>query len=310
VDTTNHSWWVGYDSTRTRFNADANRPTIKARSGSSTQTLVTSGNFVCWVNLILDGDAANTTAITGFSHGSYSQVYRVHVKNCEVFGITGAGPSSLIFCSATGCSGTAAIHVATAVWAFGCESYDNTTLGFRVADSSLTFCLAHGNSGASTDGISAWEGATSAGIFTCCTSYGNGRSGFNLGSFAGRASRLINCLAYGNGGEGYRAEGVKDGAVLLNCFGGNNTSGNYNATNLTNVVNFTALSADPFMDVANDDFSLNTAAGGGAAVRAAGLPGVFPKGLTTGYLDGGAVQHADPAGGDGGGMLVNGGLVA
>jgi len=58
------------------------------------------------------------------------------------------------------------------------------------------------------------------------------------------------------------------------------------------------LTADPFTDGDNGDFSLNTAAGGGALCRAAGID---PAGQT-GYIDIGAVQHED-AGGGGGGVL-------
>jgi hypothetical protein len=53
------------------------------------------------------------------------------------------------------------------------------------------------------------------------------------------------------------------------------------------------LTADPFTNAASGDFSLNTTAGGGAACRAAGFPGAFPGGLTTGYLAIGAVQPKD-----------------
>ncbi len=52
------------------------------------------------------------------------------------------------------------------------------------------------------------------------------------------------------------------------------------------------LTADPFVNAAAGNFALNTTAGGGALLRAAGFPGVFPGALSTGYLDIGAVQSA------------------
>lgn len=56
------------------------------------------------------------------------------------------------------------------------------------------------------------------------------------------------------------------------------------------------LSVDPYTSQSTGDYSLNATAGGGAAVRAAAYPNaVFPNSLTRSYLDGGAVQHADPA---------------
>ena len=49
---------------------------------------------------------------------------------------------------------------------------------------------------------------------------------------------------------------------------------------------------DPgFTDAANGDFSIGT------ALKGAGVPGVFPGGLSTGYMDPGAVQRQEPTGG-------------
>ena len=81
--------------------------------------------------------------------------------------------------------------------------------------------------------------------------------------------------------------------VFLNCATYNNTSGasHFLDTNVGGVV----LTADPFVNAAAGNFALNATAGGGAACRAAGVLGVFPGALSTGYLDIGAVQHADPA---------------
>ena len=71
--------------------------------------------------------------------------------------------------------------------------------------------------------------------------------------------------------------------------------------NFSNGIGLVTLSADPFTAPATGDFSVNTAAGGGAMVRAGGYPGAYPGGTTTGYKDGGAVQHADSGGGTVGG---------
>lgn len=54
------------------------------------------------------------------------------------------------------------------------------------------------------------------------------------------------------------------------------------------------LSASPFVNVATPNFALNSTAGGGAALKAAGFPGVSPAG--TGYLDIGALQSQAAAG--------------
>ena len=60
------------------------------------------------------------------------------------------------------------------------------------------------------------------------------------------------------------------------------------------------LSADPFVS-AGSNYALNSTAGGGAALKAAGFPGILPAGVGTGYLDVGALQSQCSASGGGGG---------
>jgi len=68
--------------------------------------------------------------------------------------------------------------------------------------------------------------------------------------------------------------------------------------------------ADPFTSAAGHDFSLNSAAGGGALLKATGFPGTMLDGTNVGYADIGALQSEAAAGG-GCGKLVGpgGGLV-
>ena len=66
-------------------------------------------------------------------------------------------------------------------------------------------------------------------------------------------------------------------------------SGNYLTWNLIECASM------PFTDPANDDFSLNDTADGGALLKAVGFE--IPAINYTNNLDIGAVQHADPAGG-------------
>jgi hypothetical protein len=53
------------------------------------------------------------------------------------------------------------------------------------------------------------------------------------------------------------------------------------------------------VDAVSGDYLLNSAVGGGAALKGAGLPGMFPGGTSTGALDIGAVQSASGGGGGG-----------
>ncbi len=81
---------------------------------------------------------------------------------------------------------------------------------------------------------------------------------------------------------------VRSYTAGTNNFTGALTSGYQN--NFINAIGTVSLSADPFTDSANGDFSLNNDAGGGADCRSAGFPGAYPDGETTGYMSGGAVQ--------------------
>lgn len=83
---------------------------------------------------------------------------------------------------------------------------------------------------------------------------------------------IVNCLSVNNGGYGFDlddtylhgAAGYRD----YNC-AYNNTSGGYNG--MPAGPNDITITADPFTDAANDDYTLNNAAGGGALLRDAAL---------------------------------------
>lgn len=310
TDQTNRAHWVGYDSTRTLDNVDANRPTVQipAAGVSSVAVFTAAGSYVTFRNLIVDGNSK--TSITGFSlTTSYTQIIRCHALRCTVKGINLGDSNNSVFalrCSVTTSSGTCGIYVGgSGPKAIYCEAYGNTCHGFQMSANAIVVdCIASGNTGGSVDGF---NGASVGYIATNCTAYGNGRAGFDLTSNNGFGSVLTSCIAYGNGSEGFRTDGVKDGAILLNCAGGSNTSGNYSSTNLTHVLNFVSLSGDPFTNAGGGDFSLNNTAGAGAALR--GISFTYPRSTTTSYADIGAAQHQDSGGSGGGGPLVCGRLV-
>jgi hypothetical protein len=302
---TNVSWLSGYDTHRIHCNSDANRPTIKARSGSTTQTLVTfsGGNWTGASNLILDGDGANTTSITGLAvTNSYGHLFRVHVQNTEAYGLK-LNPGlncyyQLTACSATNCSGTAGISLGSGCSAYALEVYNNLTHGVLVEGDNVVIgrSVARGNTttgavggGGNVDGFGIVESTYSGWVTFDCVSRDNGRAGYNWGDTIARRTRSINCLAYGNGGEGWRTASVIDSPALINCAGGSNTSGNYNAANLPNVIGFINLTADPHTTATN--LAPNNTAGGGAALQLAGWPTTYPAGLTANGVDVGGVQH-------------------
>lgn len=299
VDTTRFSRWIGYTSNRTWDNTDT-RPLIQASGAISSFNLFEMAQVAIHVfNLRLDCASKSTTKGLVFSH-NYQTAWNCQVLNATSYGIdgfTGGGNSSVIYdCEATGCSGTAAIAGSASVTPILCEAHANTCPGFYVPpNGTAVFCLSYGNTGGSSHGF---DGSSVGTRCIACTSYGNGGAGFNATSNLALGSQFINCMAQGNSDEGWKTDGVAAGVILINCAGYNNTTDNYNASNVALVMGFVVGSASFFTNAAGGDFSLNNTAGGGAAARAVGIPGAYPTGTTIGYQDIGGVQHQATGTGD------------
>jgi hypothetical protein len=112
-------------------------------------------------------------------------------------------------------------------------------------------------------------------------------------------TEIADSILYGNGGYGATQPGCFSGpqgaygeTLYNNGIGGNNGGGTGLTYNCLTSSNDVALSVNPF--VSSSNFALNSTAGGGAALKAAGFPGVTPMG--TGYLDIGALQSQAAAG--------------
>lgn len=257
------------------FPSAGQRPIIKASSLTSP-TLIQLGNANCIECVQIDGQAGTSTGVIGLNCiGSNEIVSRClftgrasatisggTVVFCEM---SSAGPLSggnLFGCVAHGSSGNGFTSVFSAV---NCISYNNTSSGFTIGNlviANLINCISYGN----TNGF--FNGGSGQGIFINCLAVSNSLFGFTSFTPNTITQFLSHCAAYAN------------------------TSGNVDTTSASPAINdsFTTLTADPFTNAAGGDFSLNNTAGGGASCRAAGIPGVFPGGLTTGYPDIGAVQ--------------------
>lgn len=289
LSTAGSSFFQGYDTVRgdlTPVAAAGTRPTFVA-SGISSFTLVSLGVNARLANVILDG--ATLTTSRGMLAGSSGVADNVHGKNftngCFTAFLTAKR------CSATTCSSVAPFNGA-GQW-FGCAAYANTVTGFG-ATVNATCCLSYGNTGASSTGFT---GTAEGGCYNC-VAYGNGSHGFSFGA----GQTLVNCVAESNTGKGYDSTAAAVNGWMLNCAAYLNTAGNLSLAgiNATNI-GFLTGGGSFFTNAASGDFSLNNTAGAGALLRAGGWPGVLPPGLTTGYLDIGAAQHADPASSGGGG---------
>ena len=206
------------------------------------------------------------------------------------------------------------------LYAAGCRFHDSTdglSLSSISTLQSLVFesCGFDNNSAEGADISNTFQSDTNV-VFRNCTFYNNAGDGIDFTGLLNRYNRsfaIINCIFDSNGGYGINgSSGVSEvdrAWIDYNAFR-NNTSGEMN--NLANGPNDVTLTADPFTDAASFDFSLNDTAGGGAACKAAGTPGVGELGGgqdasgTDSYVDLGAAQRQEPTGG--GGLLVHPGM--
>ena len=276
----------GYETTREDYGA---KPEINAGAVSPTDVVRLGGGSSGVQHIIQIRVDGNSQAVNGITGGTsvYNRAYSCEVEDCD--GSSGFGTITATFCRAISCVASGFLTCdALCCWADGC------VIGVE-GDTGSVSTIASNCTG---DGFT---GRTHR--LKNCVSYNNGGSGFDV-TTVGRGTVTINCISYGNTGYAWEDAGAMQ---VINCADGSNTSGRYNA-GVTPVVDdgHITLTADPFTNAAGGVFSLNTTAGGGALLRAAGIN---PIGQT-GFLDIGAVQHADPAGGAssilGGGQLTGG----
>lgn len=251
------------------------RPKFEA-SGISATTIFTVSGYASVIGyFVVDGMSLAT--INGcFLNNSNNYAVNVDAKNCSGYGV---------FLSGSG-KHKAADHCV----AFGCAT------GFQISDGVLSNCVAISDSGA----VGFYLANT--GTATNCIATG-GATGFRF-----QNGWAISCISYGCSGAGFVADDGW-GSYISRCvsvacavgFDNSSTSrkvfvwrGNagFNTTNVSRTstieygnIGFTTLTADPFVNAAGGDFSLNDVAGGGATLKALNfsLPGIS----TTRYPFGG-----------------------
>ena len=272
---------LGYGSTRNDNPTGASRPTLAAGTNAFTP-----GNFKIIRNFIMTTSHASgidlgtasllenckiTSTNATSTNGAINQTTNSRVINCEVIngsgiGIKGAGNGnftwfSYIHDSATGIS-----------FAGASDGVFNSIFS--------TF---------STAAISFVSGASRTLVMNCTLFGAETPAGTGILSTAGTAAvacEFFNNIIYGFTTGVNWATVVTDSIWDYNNFYNNTTD----RTNVTAGVHDLAL--DPqFTNTGTGDFSIGT------NLKAAGFPGAFQAGTSTGYLDIGAVQRVEPTGG-------------
>ncbi len=307
----NPAKWEGYTTVR----GDGGVPLLQASGAISSFAMFTVGAAHTIVRS-LRVDGASKTTSRGFSNGNINDVRYDYCSgiNCTNGAFSTGNARNILFrCYATGCSSVAAFNNANSAVLIQCEAFDNTFVGFlATGNATYIYCLAYRNRGSSS--VHGFSTTTTGSVsFIGCVAFYNQGSGFDLG-IAG-FHHVQNCIAYSNGVYGIACVSSMLLAMVYNCAFGANTSGPTSNLNTSGtdqqVFNTVTLTGDPFTNASTStagasDFSLNNTAGAGAACRAAGMPGTFPQATAAGYLDIGAVQHADPA--SGGGLIRHPGM--
>lgn len=329
-ETVPHTHLIGYTTTR----GDNGQVAVTATSGSSYNVILMSN--AGWIVEGINVNCSSLTGVAGIYNANASGGTYLVVRNCKV---SNHGTYGIVFrnyyitihhCEVTGgSSGSVGIYNVNSGqqnFIYNCYVHDNVGIGISVSGSSneVSHNVISNNSGSTNDGILITSG--SANIFGN-TIYKNGRHGILISTASQVSSLSIrnNIITDHTAGS---AAGIKSSTAALRAdprydgnFYYNNTSNRVNmddtATNaVDNVSPYTntldvLLTASPYTNAAGNDFTLNNTAGGGASVRGKGYPGVGGTvysgipGLasSTGYLDGGVFQHADPASSSGGSII-------
>ncbi len=301
---------VGWDTTRTIGNSDANRPTLNANAAS--MTLYNSTNASQAHNLSFDNSGSNASVTLMNSSAFTLTVRRCKFRRSTTSGLTVSGPitrlSDLEFDTN---SGTQALLItgsttACGISVYGCTATNAITMIPSSSTGSLNDCLV-----ANYAGTGNCYNLSSAVTATNCTGHASGATAGHIFTVTSRCE-LRNCLAVGGGsggggGRGFNANAAQAESRLVNCAAWDNDSGTHNYR-AGQVEGFVTLSADPFV-AAGTDFRLNSTAGGGAACRGVGAPATYPGYGAANAPDIGAYQTAGGggSGGGGGGYIPFGG---
>lgn len=300
--------FIGYTSTH----GDGGQATWTTSTNSIDLVDFTQARGVLFQNIIFSSTAG--TPGDGIQAKTTGNTLNVTLINCKLSGFSVGIEGNfnvnwafvglfMIKCRVTGCT-SHGLRNSGGTYIFGCV-FDNNTgdgaqwSGGTIANSSS---WSIGNSvfyknanGINVNGLvapaSLGEGLLAASNSAFST---NTSAGLLYGNNAQLNTKLHNCIFDANGTYGIDGS---SGSTTVSALGFNNAFFN-NTTAATRNVNAgigtITLSASPYTAPSSMDFSLNSTAGGGAALKAAGFPGVTPFG--TGSADVGPLQSSGGGG--------------
>lgn len=277
-------------------------PMIQATSGTSYYLLTASG--AGWLVQYMRLDCNSKSGVGGVSTGWYTVIQYSLFENCPQTPINLAGNSDSAYnnrlLNNTANAGIACAGPCTVKYNY---IYNQTGSGGSGVQASGDDCDVSENI---IDTVTSGAGIVVSG-FDCRSNY---NTVYNTNTFGIKNTNRINTgEAVGNiistagtycldGGSAGTPAGPRwDGNFFLACTTANRHF--IDDTGSTNPINGAApytnikdvqLTADPFTNKTSHNFTLNNTAGGGAAVRSAGVPSILGGNTGTSYRDGGPYQ--------------------
>jgi hypothetical protein len=269
---------------------DGGKATINGGNTGASYTLLnntSAGNQ--YIDLIFANNGATGIAtLVSFLSNAGNQI-----KQCVFTGSRGIGLQiGVDACQVIECE------------SYACNAGNQSTYGAFFSSSPTVFerCIAHDNTGSNTAGFSVTGSTanfidcisdTNGGIgfnistayayFNGCVSYNNTSDGIRQSLNAAIPINITNCILVKNGGYGINLAGnaSRVGGINNCAFGAGtlaNTSGQTNAIGAVFNTGPVTLSSNtsPWVEEATGNFRLNSATGGGAACRNAGV-GTFTQ---------------------------------
>lgn len=309
-------FFIGYSTNRTLFNTDT--PPIITTATNSVNLITFNGAYgITFRNFKFTNSATTKgAAVTGTTVSS-GATYHIIFERC-IFGdftdrllygfyvnATSANNVTARFysCEFLYCTGVGAAYAnqSNASVFIDCWFHDNVGAGILGDVNAINIradrCI-FSNNGTFGYALTRNTSNTAGALLTDCVFYNNTTAAYRHAGTSGSMgpTALINCIFYGIGANtniSFTAANRTDGIMIRNCaFGGSGAFSNQNCPTGEDAV---ILSADPFTNAAAGDFSLNTAAGGGALLRGIARTPWLNSG-TTSYKDIGAPQHQDTGG--------------
>ncbi|MDB5312646.1 MAG: hypothetical protein JWO38_6848 [Gemmataceae bacterium] len=285
----------GYGTIRT----DKVQTTTLTATASFTAVFSNVANTIIR-DMTIDGGGSGKAARGVSTAGTQNWYDNLIIQNCTAIGINLNSNSTTVSNSrvtGTLTGGTAGINLTatgSANRVIGCRVDANAVPGIVSSQGNIVVGnLVYGNTGATSDGIQLGSITPVWGNIV----YGNGRDGIRLAtSTAGDGVPIFGNVIVNNSGVGLNSTVTVYGGSMLFCDYNaffNNTGGA--RTSMPIGPHDVTLTGDPFVNAAGGNFAPNATAGAGAALKAAGWPGVYPGGATQGYVDIG-VQHQDAGG--------------